>query len=105
MNNDVLSVYIGNDDIVDWTLMTGKDIIMPELLKSAETLLYNDLKETACIKLFGTLGDTIVKIEFTVRPIGIEATLSKIIEWAEDAEEYEMCIRVQKLREFINKNS
>lgn len=102
MNNDILSVYIGSDDIVDWTMMTGKDIIMPELLKSAETLLYNDLKETPCIKLFGVMADAIVKVEFTVKPVGIEATLEKILKWAEDAEEYEMCTRVKKLENFIH---
>ena len=103
MKDEILTVYIGEDDVVDWSTMTGRDIIMPELLKSAERLIYNDLKETPCIKLFADIATAVITVEFTVKPVGIDSTLSKILKWAEESEEYEMCVRVKKLEEFVNK--
>ena len=102
MNDDILSVYIGNDDVMDWAMITGKDIIMPELLRSCEYLLYNELEEVKCMNLFAEVASTVVKVEFIVKPIDVNNTLSKILEWAEQEEEYELCARTTTLQDYVN---
>jgi hypothetical protein len=102
MNDDILSIYIGEDDLIDWTMITGKDVMMVELLKSIELLLYNDLDEIRCVNIFVDIVDETVKMEFTLKPYDINESLSKILEWAIESEEYEMCTRVKKLQDFVN---
>jgi hypothetical protein len=98
--NNMLYVYIGEDDIIDWTMIIGKDVMIPEILNSAESLLYNELDTYKCATVFANVGDAVISIEFSVKPTDVESTLDKILEWSIENEEYEMCTRVEKLRKF-----
>jgi len=83
----------------------GKDILMPELLIGCEELLYNDLDSVKCLRVEATIRNNVKAFDFFVKRQEIEDTLSKIMEWALDNEEYEMCERIKNLEEYLNKNT
>jgi len=60
----ILSVYIGRNDIFEWTQNKGKDILMPELLVGCEELLYNDLDEVLCLRVESLVRDKQVSFDF-----------------------------------------
>lgn len=101
----ILEVNIGNVDIMDWLTITGKDIVMPEMLKATEKLFYQDLKQCACIIINAKLGSSTVTLELIAIRSDIDDSLLKILNWAIKSEEYEMCARVKKLQEFIKKQN
>lgn len=98
---NILTVYVGEDNFEDWALGIGKEIMFPELLKGCEKLLYNDLKEVFCLRLTGSINNEFTSVDLTVHPVGVSDTLEKMLEWAVENEEYEMCSRIKKLQEHI----
>jgi hypothetical protein len=99
----ILSVYIGKNDIFEWTKGGGKDILMPELLVGCEELLYEDKDEILCLRVESLVRGTQMSFDFKVNRNGVSETLEKIMEWALQNEEYEICERVKNLNEFILK--
>lgn len=99
----ILTVHIGKIDIFEWTMGSGKDILMPELLIGCEELLYNDLDEVMCLRVEAQIRDEKKAFDFSVKSEGVHDTLSKIMEWALYNEEYETCTRVRDLLEFLEK--
>jgi hypothetical protein len=100
----ILHVYIGDTDIYEWTMGVGKAILMPELLVGCEELLYNDLDEVSCVRVESIIRDSKKAFDFNVRRNGVEDTLEKIMEWALENEEYEICLRIRNLIDFLDKN-
>lgn len=100
-DKEILIVYIGETDIQEWTQNVGKSILMPELLVGCEELLYNDLDEVLCARVETIIRKSPKAFDFSVKRDGVELTLDKILEWALNEEEYEMCERVKNLNEFI----
>jgi hypothetical protein len=98
----VLTVHIGKNDIFEWTMGKGKDLIMAELLIGCEELLYNDLDEVHCLRVETEIRGNQKAFDFSVKSEGVHDTLSKIMQWALENEEYEICSRVQNLLEYIN---
>jgi len=94
----ILSVYIGKNDIFEWTNGIGKDILMPELLVGCEELLYNDLDEVMCLRVETLVRNKQVSFDFKIKKDGVFETLDKIMEWALNNEEYEICQRVTNLK-------
>jgi hypothetical protein len=100
----ILTVYIGEEDIFQWTMGVGKSILMPELLIGCEELLYNDLDEVKCARIEAVIRGKAKAFDFNVKQDGIEDTLEKIMQWALETEEYEICQRVQNLNEYLGKD-
>jgi hypothetical protein len=96
----ILSVYIGRNDIFEWTQNKGKDILMPELLVGCEELLYNDLDEVLCLRVESLVRDKQVSFDFKITKEGVDETLDKIMEWALQNEEYEICQRIKLLKRY-----
>lgn len=99
----ILTVHIGKIDIFEWTMGTGKDILMPELLVGCEELLYNDLDEVRCLRVEAEIRGKQKAFDFSVKAEGVHDTLEKIMQWALENEEYETCSRVRDLIEFLEK--
>lgn len=100
----ILTVHIGNTDIFNWTMNDGKHIIMPELLVGCEELLYNDLEEVKCLRVEAEIRGKQKAFDFSVKSDGVDVTLDKILEWALEEEEYEICERVKHLNEYLENN-
>jgi hypothetical protein len=94
----ILTVYIGSNDIFEWATDTGKSILMPELLVGCEELLYNDLLQVKCLRVESFVRGEHKAFDFSITRDGYEDTLIKIMEWALENEEYEMCSRVHNLQ-------
>ena len=97
----ILTVHIGQNDIYEWTMGVGKETLMPELLVGCEELLYNDLDEVMCLRVETVVRGKQKAFDFSVKKDGVSDTLNKIMEWALQNEEYEICSRVQNLNEFL----
>lgn len=101
----VFVAYIGETDIYEWTQGVGKTIMMPELLKSCEKLIHEDLLEIKAVRVEAVINSKKKSFDFFVRRNGIDDTLEKIMNWALVEEEYEMCSRVKNLQEFLDKEN
>ena len=95
---NILTIYIGNADIFEWATDKGKDILMPELLVGCEELIYNDLDEVKCLRVESFVRGKHIAYDFSIFMDGYEDTLNKIMEWALESENYEICQRVQLLK-------
>ena len=97
----ILTVHIGKNDIFEWTMGSGKDTIMQELLIGCEELLYNKLEEVKCLRVESLVRGKQTAFDFSVKEDGVTETLTKIMEWALDTENYEVCQRVKNLNEYL----
>ena len=95
----VLTLYIGEKDIYEWVMGDGKHTLMPELLIGCEYIIENDVDSYHCIRIETTIRDKKKAFDFFVKKEEIDTTLTKIMDWAIDVEEYEMCQRVKGLQE------
>lgn len=100
----ILTIHIGDTDIYEWTMGVGKSHLMPELLIGCEELLYNELDEVKCVRVEAQIRKQKKAFDFSVQRKSIGDTLDKILEWALNEEEYEMCERVKNLNEYIENN-
>jgi hypothetical protein len=103
-DKETLVVYIGTRDIQEWTQNEGKSILMPELLVGCEELLYkeDELEEILCARVEVVIRSKPKAFDFKVKRDGVEKTLDKILEWALNEEEYEICQRIKNLNEYIS---
>jgi hypothetical protein len=99
----ILTIYIGNSDIFEWATNKGKSILMSELLVGCEELLYNELTEVKCLRVESFVRGKHMAYDFSIYKDGYEETLEKIMDWALENEEYEICQRVTELQNYTNK--
>ena len=99
----ILTVHIGKNDIFEWTMGSGKDTIMQELLIGCEELLYNKLEEVKCLRVESLVRGKQTAYDFSVKEDGVTETLTKIMEWALDTENYEVCQRVKNLNDYLER--
>ena len=100
----ILTVHIGKNDIYEWTMGTGKSILMPEFLVGCEELLYNELESVKCLRVETEIRGKQKAYDFAVTREGVDDTLEKVMEWALENEEYEICERVKNLNEYLENN-
>jgi hypothetical protein len=100
---NILTIYIGSNDIFEWATDNGRDILMPELMVGCEELIYNDLDEVKCLRVESFVRGKHIAYDFSIFRDGYEDTLNKIMEWALETENYEMCQRVQLLQNINEK--
>lgn len=99
---EILTIYIGNSDIFEWATDRGKAILMSELLTGCEELLYNELDEVKCLRVESFVRGKHMAYDFSIYKDGCIETLEKIMDWALENEEYEMCQRVTELKNYTN---
>ena len=98
---NVLVAYIGDQDPHIWLQGEGKAVLMPVLLKTAEEVIYNNLDEKQAARIEAQIRGKMRALDFWVRFDGVEDTLEKIMEWALNDEEYEICGDVKYLQEYV----
>ena len=99
MNKKVFTAHIGDTDVHEWTQGVGKHILMPVLFKVVQELLDSDEDEMIAARIEFSLRGNPKAYDFVVKKDGIEDTLSKIMGWAIDEEEYEMCSKIKKVQD------
>lgn len=95
----VKTIHIGDKDIYEWTMGEGKSIMMPIVLKGANKLMNSDLDEVRCLRVEAVIRGSSKAFDFYVKRKEIRDTLSKVMEWALEEEQYEMCTEVKRLNE------
>jgi len=95
----VFTVHIGETDIFEWTQGIGKAVLMPILLKVCEEVIDDNLKEKIAARVNFQLKGRPKIYDFLVKFDGIDDTLDKIMGWALDEEEYEMCQKIKVIQE------
>ena len=99
MDKTVFTAHIGETDVQEWTQGVGKHILMPILFKVVQELLDSDEDEMIAARIEFSLRGNPKAYDFVVKKDGIEDTLSKIMGWAIDEEEYEMCSKIKKVQD------
>lgn len=97
-NPDKLSVYIGNDDMIDWALGIGKPIVMAELLRGSKKLIDSNLSDLECVTIVTDQPIANSTYKFIITSKKVHITLARILDWYEENEEYEICAHVKELQ-------
>ena len=105
MDKKVFTAHIGETDVQEWTQGVGKHILMPVLFKVVQELLDSDEDEMIAARIEFSLRGNPKAYDFVVKKDGIEDTLSKIMGWAIDEEEYEMCSKIKRVQEYLENQS
>lgn len=111
---NILKIDIKEEAVTEW-LVNNKHILIPEMVTTAEKILYDDINETVpVVRLVGSKITQFVKEEVNKRPkkgnidpsiiIGltkddIDDMLSVSLEWAISEEEYEIAHRIKLLQD------
>lgn len=96
---NVLTIYIGDKDPQSWLQDTGKSVLMPVLLKTAEAIISEGLEEKQAARVETLIRGKKKALDFFVRRDSIYETIDKVMEWALQEEEYEMCTEIKNLKE------
>ena len=102
MDKKVFTAHIGETDVHEWTQGVGKQILMPVLFKVVQELIDSDEDEMTAARIEFSLRGNPKAYDFVVKKDGIEDTLSKIMGWAIDEEEYEMCSEIKQVQDNLN---
>jgi len=101
-STDTLTVYLGDEPIVQWIRGIGKVTMMHELLHGCEVILNGGIDSKLCVILIGEVNHKSFNYYISVKLKSVSVTLDKIMEYGLESEEYELCARVKKLYEIIN---
>lgn len=97
----VFTAHIGETDIFEWAQGIGKTILMPVLLKVCEEVIIDKIEERIAARVQFSLKGKPKIYDFIVKYNGVDDTLDKIMGWALEEEEYEMCSTIKKLQETL----
>ena len=95
----IKTIYIGENDIYHWTMNEGKSILMPILFESSKKLIENNLDSIKSIRVEAIIRDKKKAFDFFVKKEELSDTLSKIMDWAIEEEEYEMCNEIKTIQQ------
>jgi len=98
----VYTAYIGDTDPYEWTMYTGKPILMPVIFKTCKDIVEENLEEKQAARVEAVIRGNPKAFDFWVKREEMDTTLEKVMEWALDAEEYEMCSEIKELRERLH---
>lgn len=101
MTKKVKTIHIGKKDIYEWTMGEGKSMLMPLLFDASKKVILEDIKELKAFRVEAEIRGNQKAFDFWVKLDEIESTLSKILEWALEEENYEMCNEIKKLENKI----
>lgn len=103
-NHDtVLHIYIGEDDIQEWTQGVGKFVLMPAMFESLKEMINEDLEKIQFARVECSIRNKKRAFDFFVEIEGISEAIEKLMEWALEEEKYEMCAEIKKLEELVQK--
>jgi Ni,Fe-hydrogenase III component G len=88
----ILHIDIQNDSLIDW-LKNNKFIVYSELVRYAEKLIKENLKEIQAI-IVASLSENVV---FVIKEEDVELTLEKAMKYFLSIEEYEQCSIINNL--------
>ena len=95
----VFTAHIGETDIFEWTQGRGKTILMPVLFEVCKEVIQEKVEEKIAARVQFSLKGKPKVYDFVVRLDGVEGTLDKIMNWAIEEEEYEMCSQIKNTKE------
>jgi hypothetical protein len=98
-SNKIKTIHIGDKDIYHWTMVEGKSIMMPILLESSKKLVKDNLDSIKCLRVEAIIRGESKAFDFFVKREELSDTLSKIMNWAIEEEEYEMCNEIKILQQ------
>ena len=99
----VLHIYIGEDDIQEWTQGIGKITLMPAMFECCKRVYDEDLDRLQFARVECSIRKEKKAFDFFVEWNGIEDTLEKLMERALYEEKYEMCSEIKLLQEKVKK--
>jgi hypothetical protein len=102
INERVFTVHIGETDVHEWVQGIGKRVLMPILFEVCKDVIEETIEERIAARVQFSLKGKPKIYDFIVRLDGIEDTLSKIMNWAIEEEEYEMCSKIKKTQERLH---
>lgn len=92
-------IYIGKRDIFEWTQGVGRNILMPKIFEASNDLIENELDSKLAVRVKFLEGNRKLTYDFVVQRKGIDNTLEKVMDWALQEEEYEMCSEIKRLQD------
>ena len=95
----VKHIYIGEDDVQEWTQGVGKLTLMPLMFRGIKKIIELNLKKYHFARVECIIRTEKKAFDFYVKEDGIWDSLEKVMEWAIDEEEYEMCSKIKKVQE------
>lgn len=104
-NYKVKHIYIGKDDIQEWTQGVGKSTLMPLMLIGIKKLIKNNLKKFQFARVECLIREEKKAFDFWINKKYIQDSLQKCLEWAIEEEEYEMCSEIKKLEKELDKEN
>ena len=105
LSDTVLHIYIGSDDIQDWTQGIGKHTLMPAMFECCKTVMDEDLEKLQFARVECNIRGKKRAFDFFVELDRISDTLEKLMEWALEEEKYIMCSEIIKLEKIVNEDS
>lgn len=97
-----ITIFIGSEDIQEWVQNKGKPILMPQLFNALKNLYKDDDSESQiAARVKCKINKSHHSFDFIVTKENSDDTISKIMEWAIEEEEYELCSEIQKFKEKI----
>ena len=92
------AIYIGKQDLYEWTLSDGgKDMLMPLLYKGTKKLINKNKDSVHCCRVECFVRDELKAFDFYVKKNENKDTLEKLMDWALENENYEICSEIKSL--------
>jgi len=101
----VKHIYIGNDDVQEWTQGVGKFTLMPLMFRGIKQLVKSKLKKYQFARVECLIREEKKAFDFFIKEDGIWDSLEKCMEWAIEEEEYEMCSEIKKVQKELENNN
>jgi hypothetical protein len=101
----VKHIYIGNDDVQEWTQGVGKFTLMPLMFRGIKQLVKSKLKKYQFARVECVIREEKKAFDFFIKEDGIWDSLEKCMEWAIEEEEYEMCSEIKKIQKELDKDN
>jgi hypothetical protein len=101
----VKHIYIGNDDVQEWTQGVGKFTLMPLMFRGIKQLVKSKLKKYQFARVECLIREEKKAFDFFIKEDGIWDSLEKCMEWAIEEEEYEMCSEIKKVQKELDKDN
>mgnify|MGYP000388453083 FL=1 len=101
----VKHIYIGEDDVQEWTQGVGKLTLMPLMFRGIKKIIELNLKKYHFARVECIIRTEKKAFDFYVKEDGIWDSLEKVMDWAIEEEEYEMCSEIKKLHKELDKDN
>jgi hypothetical protein len=98
----VFTAHIGETDVYEWVQGIGKSILMPILMVVCKEVIEEKVEEKIAAKVQFSLKGKPKVYDFIVKYDGVSDTLEKIMNWAIEEEEYEMCSKIKSIQEMLH---